>query len=122
MLEPDAGSSLLWPRITVEGGPSPWAPAPAWETWKKLPAPGFGLTQLRPLRPSEYENLDESLAATQNDDDSQEDRPQHRPPHPGGHHNQTRPPPHGNHQRPPPPQKGTKPPPPEKDEGLKNSN
>nr|XP_051684383.1 myeloid-associated differentiation marker-like protein 2 isoform X2 [Oryctolagus cuniculus] len=32
-------SSLLWPGKAVEDGPSPWAPAPTWETWKKLLAP-----------------------------------------------------------------------------------
>ena len=32
-------SSLLWPGKAVEDGTSPWAPAPMWETWKKLLAP-----------------------------------------------------------------------------------
>ncbi|XP_062064518.1 aminopeptidase O isoform X5 [Lepus europaeus] len=44
-------SSLLWPGKTVEDGPSPWPPAPMWETWKKPLAPGFGSAQLWPLQP-----------------------------------------------------------------------
>ncbi|XP_069908059.1 polycomb group protein ASXL1 isoform X7 [Oryctolagus cuniculus] len=45
-------SSLLWPGKAVEDGPSAWAPAPTWETQRKLLAPGFGSAQLWPLRPS----------------------------------------------------------------------
>ncbi|XP_069907616.1 gamma-parvin isoform X4 [Oryctolagus cuniculus] len=45
-------SSLLWPGKAVEDGPSPWTPAPTWETRKKLLAPGFGSVQLQPLWPS----------------------------------------------------------------------
>ncbi|XP_069913532.1 ubiquinone biosynthesis protein COQ4 homolog, mitochondrial isoform X2 [Oryctolagus cuniculus] len=45
-------SSLLWPGKAVEDAPSPWAPAPARETRKKLLAPAFGSAQLRPLQPS----------------------------------------------------------------------
>ncbi|XP_062068053.1 protein SREK1IP1 isoform X2 [Lepus europaeus] len=43
-------SSLLWPGITVEDSLSPWAPAPMWETQKKLLAPVFRSAQLWPLR------------------------------------------------------------------------
>nr|XP_051704839.1 leucine-rich repeat-containing protein 17 isoform X3 [Oryctolagus cuniculus] len=35
-------------REGSEDGPSAWVPAPAWETRRKHPAPGFGSTQHRP--------------------------------------------------------------------------
>ena len=39
----------LRPRKAVEDGPKPWDPAPMWETWCRLLAPGFRSAQLLPL-------------------------------------------------------------------------
>ena len=36
----------LWPGKAAEDGLKPWDPAPTWETWKKLLAPGLGMAQL----------------------------------------------------------------------------
>ena len=44
-------ASCLWPEKAVEDSPKLWDPAPAWETRKRLLAPGFRLVQLRPWWP-----------------------------------------------------------------------
>ena len=35
-----------WPGKAVEDRPKPWDPAPMWENWKRLLAPGSGSAQL----------------------------------------------------------------------------
>ncbi|XP_058517282.1 urotensin-2B isoform X2 [Ochotona princeps] len=39
----------VWPGKAVEDSQKPWDPAPAWETWRKFLAPGFGSAQHRQL-------------------------------------------------------------------------
>ena len=40
----------LWPGKAAEDGPKPWDPAPIWDTWKMLLAPGFRVLMIWAFR------------------------------------------------------------------------